>query len=221
MSDSQEKPARSGRSNEIWVNEFNDKSAQEFREQVLERADPEGKMVIPIYIDSYGGYVDALAKMIETMDEVNNRFITVCMGKAMSCGAILLSHGDLRFCGKYSRVMVHNVSSVSYGDVYSMKAGSDEGLRMNKVFMGLLAQNCGYTYEQLQALIKTATDSKDIWMSPEDALEFGIIDRIGVPELVPIVQWACETVPDKPRMNDKVPRQPKKAPAKKPAKKRK
>src|ERR1017187_8909277 len=73
-----------GNGNEIWVRHFTSESAQEFREQVLERADKEGTMVIPVYIDSYGGNVDALAKMIATMDEVPNRFVTVCMGCAMS-----------------------------------------------------------------------------------------------------------------------------------------
>lgn len=215
MSDAPEQPSSGGKSSEIWVGEFTDKSAQEFREQILERADPEGKMVIPIYIDSYGGNADSLAKMIDTMDEVPNRFITVCMGKAMSCGAILLSHGDLRFCSKLSRIMVHNVSTVSWGDAYSLKAGSDEAMRLNKIFIGLLAKNCGMTYEQLQNHIKTATDSKEIWMSPEDAVKFGIVDRIGVPELIPIIQWACETVPPKQRMPHEKPQQPKKkAPAK-------
>lgn len=215
MSDTEEKHPRAVKGNEIWVNEFTEKSAQEFREQVLERSDPEGRMVIPIYIDSYGGYVDSLAKMIETMDEVNNRFITVCMGKAMSCGAILLSHGDLRFCGKFSRIMVHNVSSASWGDAYSMKAGSDEALRLNKIFMGFLAKNCGMTYDQLQIHIKAATDSKEIWMSPEDALKFGLVNRIGTPELAPIIQWVCETVPHKNKMNLKEPKIPPKKTLKK------
>lgn len=189
--------SNSEKSSEIWVNEFTEKSAQEFREQVLEKADPEGKMVIPIYIDSYGGHVDSLAKMIETMDEVNNRFVTVCMGKAMSCGAILLSHGDFRFCGRYSRVMIHNVSSVSWGDVYSLKAGSEEAMRLNKVFMGLLAENCNMTYDKLQEHIRAATDSKEMWMSGEDAVKFGIVDRVGLPNLMPIIQWACDTIPHK------------------------
>jgi ATP-dependent Clp endopeptidase proteolytic subunit ClpP len=219
MGDKVEKSS-TGNSDEIWVNEFTEKSAQEFREAVLERAEKDPNIVIPIYIDSYGGYVDALAKMIETMDEVPNRFLTVCMGKAMSCGAILLSHGDLRFCGKYSRVMIHNVSSVSWGDVYSMKAGSDEGMRLNKIFMGLLARNCGLTYEQLQNNIKAATDSKEIWLSAEDSLKFGIVDLLGVPEITPIVQWTCDVAPDKPRLRVKKPTATKKTTSAKKKKRR-
>jgi len=213
-----EQPSSSGNGKEIWVRDFTSDSAQEFREQVMERADKEGTMVIPIYIDSYGGNVDALAKMVATMDEVSNRFITVCMGKAMSAGAILLSHGDLRFCDKYSRIMVHNLSTISFGDVYSLQAGSEEAMRLNKVFGELLAKNCGITYSELQKRIKNSTDSKDLWMSPDDALRFGLVDKIGVPELVPVIQWACDTRPTKERLDlrEQAAEKPKK-----PAKKRK
>ena len=203
MSEDMDHPPSSGNNSgkEIWVTHFNEDSALKFRDQVMERAEKEGSMVIPIYIDSYGGNADALAMMLATMDEVPNRFVTVCMGKAISCGSILLSHGDLRFCDKYSRVMVHNVSTISWGDVYSLKSTSEEAMRMNKVFMGLLAANCNMSYEALQQKIKDSVDSKEIWMSPGDALKFGIVDEIGVPEIVPVVQWACDVRPEKVRLD--------------------
>lgn len=123
-------------SDEIWVIKFDEESAQEFREQVIRASRNDPTQPIVVYIDSYGGLVDSLAKMIETMDEMPNPFITVCMGKAMSCGAVLLSHGDIRWCGKHSRVMVHEVSSGTQGDVNDMKADAQEADRLNKWFMG-------------------------------------------------------------------------------------
>lgn len=187
---------------EIVVNHFDEKHAQKFREQVLKIAEAGENIVIPVYIDSYGGYVDSLGKMIETMDSVPNRFITVCMGKAMSCGAILLSHGDIRWCGKYSRVMIHNISSGSWGDVYDQKESSEESMRMNRVFMELLAKNCDKTFDELQALIKNSTSSKNIWLDPEGAYKFGIVDKIGTPTVHPIVQFVMDTTPEKERLSD-------------------
>lgn len=210
---------RSGNGREIWVNKFTEESAQKFREQVMERASDDPNMLIPIYIDSYGGYVDSLAKMIETMNEVPNRFLTICHGKAISCGAILLSHGDVRFCGKYSRVMVHNVSSGSWGDAYSLRADSEETMRLNRIFMGLLASNCEMTYEQLQEHIKNSIGCKEIWMDAADAQKFGIIDHVGTPAIAPVVQWSVTMVPDKPRLGDEEPEAP--APKKKATTKKK
>lgn len=188
-------------SGEIWVNKFDEESAQKFREQVLAIAKNDPNFIIPIYIDSYGGFVDSLAKMIETMDEVQNRFITIAMGKAISCGAILLSHGDIRYCGKLSRVMIHNISTGSWGDAYALKADSDETLRMNRAFMGLLADNCGTTYPKLQEAIKNATGSKEIWLDATAAKKFNIVDQIGIPNINAQIQWSFDVPPTKPRLN--------------------
>lgn len=196
---------RSGDGREIWVNKFTEESAQKFREQVMMRASDDPNMLIPIYIDSYGGYVDSLAKMIETMNEVQNRFLTICHGKAISCGAILLSHGDVRFCGKYSRVMVHNVSSGSWGDAYSLRSDSEETMRLNRIFMGLLATNCGKTYEGLQDDIKNSVGCKEVWMDANDAQKFGIVDHVGTPAIAPMVQWSVTLTPNKTRFVDEKP----------------
>lgn len=190
---------------EVCVNEFTERSAARFRKQILYRSDIDPDAPIVIYIDSYGGYVDSLAKMIETMHEVPNKFITVCMGKAISCGSILLSHGDVRFCGGFSRVMIHNVSSGSWGDVYSLKASSDQTMKMNERFMGLLANNCGLSYEELQTKIKTTECSREIWLDADQAKKFGIVDEIGIPSLTPILGWECQTITPKP-LNDLAPK---------------
>jgi len=186
---------------EIWVIRFDEDSASRFRRQVQAISAIDSNAVIPIYIDSYGGNVDSLAKMLETMDEVPNRFVTICMGKAISCGAVLLSHGDLRFCGRLSRVMVHNISAQSWGDTYSLKADSDETHRMNIQFMGLLAKNCNLTYSALQEIIKNSIGSKEIWMNAEAAKKFNIVDEVGIPKASCRTEWAFEIPPIKPRFN--------------------
>lgn len=206
---------------EIWVHDFNEKTAQRFRDRILKISDNDPNQLIPVYIDSYGGYVDSLAKMIETMDEVDNRFITICSGKAMSCGAILFSHGDIRYVGNYSRIMIHNVSKMSWGDCYSLKAQSDEAMRLNDVFMGLLAENCNISLSDLQTRIKDATDSKEIWLSPQDAKRFGIADFIGAPEVQPHLYWQVETRLPKDRLADDLRNKSKKKASKKKATKKK
>ena len=189
---------------EIWVTQFTEKSALQFRQQVLEASEAEGPdKPITIYIDSYGGYVDSLASMLETLDEVPNPIITVAAGKSMSCGAILLSHGDYRFCGRYARVMVHEVSSVVWGNTRTIKNDANETIRLNRKFMELLARNCGMKgYEELKAHFKDK-DADELWMGPEEALKFGIVDHIGMPKLIPLVKtsYQCAVVPAKPRIS--------------------
>lgn len=171
------------KSKEIWVTKFDEEHAQKFRDQVLEVAAMGPTKPVVIYIDSYGGYVDALAKMIETLDEIPNPVVTACMGKAMSCGAFLLSHGDVRFLGRHSRVMIHEVSSGTVGHVQDMKDDVKETVRLNAHFMGLLAKNCGFkNYEELREVLKTQ-DGRDLYLNGEAALKFGIVDAIGTPKI--------------------------------------
>lgn len=186
-------------SSEIWVNKFDEDSAQEFRDKVLDASKDNPSEPIIIYIDSYGGYVDSLAKMIETMDEVPNPFVTVCMGKAMSCGAILLSHGDIRWCGRHSRVMIHEVSGgVQIGDVHDMHNDAVEAKRLNKHFLGLLAKNCKIQggYEGLRKMIK-GKDGRDIWLDSDQSVKFGIVDAVGVPKLAKVCVHEVFTTPAK------------------------
>lgn len=190
-------------SDEIWVNKFDEESAQEFRTKLHEEAKGDPRKPIIVYIDSYGGLVDSLANMIEAMDEVPNPIITVCHGKAMSCGAVLLSHGDIRFCGKHSRVMVHETSSGTQGDVNDMKGDAKEADRLNKWFMGLLAKNCGLKggYESIRQIIKDR-DGRDIYMNADDAIKFGIADAVGTPRIVQRMIYEVSIVPPKKHARD-------------------
>jgi len=182
---------------EIWVTKFDEEHAQKFRKSILEFSKLDPQRPIIVYIDSYGGYVDALAKMIETLDEVSNPIITACLGKAMSCGAMLLSHGDVRFLGPNSRVMVHEVSSGTIGNVQDMKEDTKETVRLNEHFMGLLARNCGFkNYEELRAVIKEQ-DGRDRFLVGKDALKFGIVDAIGLPKVSARITYEISKQPMK------------------------
>ena len=168
---------------EIWVTKFDQEHAQKFRQQVLSAARLGPTRPIVIHIDSYGGLVDSLAKMVETIDEVPNPIVTVCMGTAMSCGAMLLSHGDVRFLGRHSRIMVHEVSSGTSGNVQDMKEDVKETVRLNEYWMGLLAKNCGFkNYDEFRAVIKQQ-DGRERYIAGNDAIKFGIVDAIGLPRI--------------------------------------
>lgn len=169
---------------EVWVIDFTPSAAQKFREHMITLSKEDEHKPITIYIDSYGGYVHSLAKMLETMDEVPNPKITVCMGIAASCGAILLSHGDIRFCGQHSRVMLHEVSSGAWGKTQDLKADAHETNRLNEWSLGLLAKNCGIKegYKGLRKIFKDR-DNTDLYLDAKEALAFGIVDSVGLPKL--------------------------------------
>lgn len=183
-------------SGEIWVNKFTEESARKFREQIIKKTDelPSADIPIIVYIDSYGGSVDALAMMVETIDEIPNPVYTVCLGKAMSCGAILLSHGDRRYCGQHSTVLVHEVSAGAAGDVHDIFNDAQVFKKTNEYWLGLLAKNCGLKggYKALRKKIKDR-DGRDWWMTAEEAINFGIVDDIGTPQIEPLIAFNVHT----------------------------
>lgn len=188
---------------EIWVNKFDHEQAIKLREQIMSISKINPQKPIIVYIDSYGGAVDALASMIETFDSVPNPIITVAVGSAMSCGAILLSHGDVRFCGPNSRIMIHEVSSGTIGDVHDMKADTQEAQRLNTHFMGILAKNCGFkNYDELRKVIKEQ-DGRDRYLSADSAVEFGIVDVVGMPMVTSQVMYEINVLPTKPPVTRK------------------
>jgi len=192
----------SDHNDEIMVNKFTEESAKSFRKKVIHRATQDSNQPILVYIDSYGGYIDSLNSMLETMEQVPNEIITVCIGKAMSCGAVLLAAGDYRFCGRKSRVMVHQGSSGVGGPIEGLQNDVNESKRLNKQLMEVIAKRCGKTIKQFKdemkkRLHKDDDEARDMYLSAKDALEIGIIDFVGMPHIKPVVMYSVEVAPEK------------------------
>lgn len=179
----------------IVVNKFTEDSAKSFREEILKRSNFDPNMPIVIYIDSYGGSVDALNSMISIMHQVPNPMITVCIGKAMSCGAILLAAGDYRFCDSFSRVLIHEVTAGTINPVNEMENDVKEARRLNNQMMEFLAKRCGKSYRCIKQMMHKR-DSRDINLTAKEALEFGIVDYIGTPIIKPIIIYSIEVTPE-------------------------
>jgi len=181
----------------IRVNRFSEESAIKFHVQLTRQSTMDPTCPIIVYIDSYGGSVDALASMIETMESVPNKIVTVCTGKAMSCGVILLAAGDYRFCGKNSRVLIHEITSAAVGDPYDIKSSSDEIMRLNEYWLDFFAKKCGMeSYADFKDTLNNH-GSREITLDAHGAKAFGIVDDVGLPTIRPLIMYQIDTLSDK------------------------
>lgn len=172
---------------EIWmIGEFDQESALNMRKSILEQAAYSSDMPIIIYINSYGGEVDSLNSILETIDSVPNKVITVCAGCAMSCGAVLLAYGDDRYIGQHSRVMIHQVQAIVGGSVMELKNCHEASDKLNKKLIQILADRTGKSLEALEAIFNTNLDK---YFTAKQAKRFGIVDKIGVPRLEALVSY--------------------------------
>ncbi|WP_320190619.1 ATP-dependent Clp endopeptidase proteolytic subunit ClpP [uncultured Desulfobacter sp.] len=139
----------------------------------LESEDPEKD--INFYINSPGGVVTAGMAIYDTMQYIKPDVATVCIGQAASMGALLLTAGTSgkRFALPNARIMIHQPLGGAQGQATDIKIQATEILRMKDSLNEILSKHTG------QDLEKVAADTeRDFFMSGEQALEYGIIDRV-------------------------------------------
>ncbi len=155
--------------------EVNDQLADSLVAQMLflEAEDPEKD--IQIYINSPGGSVTAGLAIYDTMQQVTPDVVTICYGLAASMGAFLLSGGckGKRLALPNSRIMIHQPLGGAQGQAVEIEIQAKEILYLKETLNGLLAEHTGQSIEK----ISEDTD-RDHFLSPEEAVEYGLIDRV-------------------------------------------
>ena len=139
----------------------------------LESENPEKD--INLYINSPGGSVSAGMAIYDTMQFIRSDVSTMCVGQAASMGAILLSAGSTgkRFCLPHSRVMIHQPLGGYQGQATDIDIHAREILKIRGQLNEIFARHTGQKVETI------ARDTeRDNFMDPNQALEYGLIDKI-------------------------------------------
>lgn len=139
----------------------------------LESEDPDAD--ITMYIDSPGGEVATGMGIFDTMQYIKPDICTVCCGMAASMGSVILMGGTKgkRFALPHSEIMIHQPSAGTQGKVSDMERAFKQSLRVKDMMHNLYVKHTGQDLET----VKEALD-RDYWMTPEEAIEFGLIDKI-------------------------------------------
>ena len=139
----------------------------------LESEDPEKE--ISFYINSPGGSVTAGLAIYDTMQFIKPPVSTLCMGQAASMGAVLLTagHKGRRYALPHSRIMIHQPLGGAQGQAVDLEIQAREILRMREELNNIFVRHSG----QKIAKIEKDTD-RDMFMSPEQAVEYGLIDEV-------------------------------------------
>ena len=167
----------------IRVNKFTEDSAKKFH-QDMAMAHNSGQKVIPIVIDSYGGQVYSLMSMISAITSAELPIATIVEGKAMSCGAVLLTFGDdgMRFADPNATVMIHDVSSGAFGKIEEMKADIKETERLDEKIFTMMARNCGKKDDYFKKKVFNKKHA-DWFMEAQEAKRHGLVNHLRVPKL--------------------------------------
>lgn len=156
------------------VGEINAQSAYSLCRQLryLQREDP--KAEITLYINSPGGEVKSGLAVYDVMEAVGCPIRTICLGTAASMAAVLFAAGDKRDILPHGQVMIHDpLLTGSGGTALAVEAESKRLLATRKALCGILASHTGKKPREIYR--KTAKDS---WFSAEEAVDFGLADRV-------------------------------------------
>ncbi len=143
--------------------------------QLLYLMSEDPKKDIQIFINSPGGYITAGLAIFDTMRFLGCDVSTYCIGQAASMGALLLAAGTKgkRRALPHSRIMIHQPSGGIMGTSADIQLQAEEILRLKAYLSQILAECTGQKVEKI-----LEDSERDYFMSPEQAIEYGLIDEI-------------------------------------------
>jgi len=139
----------------------------------LESEDPD--KTIHLYVNSPGGDVAAGLAIYDTMHYIKAPVATLCAGRAMSMGAVLLAAGEPghRAALPHSTILIHQPLGGAKGQASDIEIHAREIVRLRNVLNNILVKHTGQDEERVRL-----DSDRDYYLTAEEALEYGIIDRI-------------------------------------------
>lgn len=155
--------------------EVNDQVASTVVAQLLflEAQDPDKD--IYFYINSPGGVITAGLSMFDTMNYIKPDIVTICIGQAASMGAFLLASGTKgkRYALPNARIMIHQPSGGAQGQSTDIQIQAQEIQRLKDTLNVILAEKTGKTAKRIEK-----DTERDNFMSAQEAVEYGLIDKV-------------------------------------------
>ncbi|MCK9467208.1 MAG: ATP-dependent Clp protease proteolytic subunit [Candidatus Absconditabacterales bacterium] len=142
----------------------------------LEKKDPDKDIVM--YINSPGGEVYSGMAIYDTMQHIKCDVVTIATGLAASMGSIFLAGGTKgkRYALPHSKIMIHQplISGGGItGQATDIQIEAAEMMKVKKMFIKLMSEHTGQDIKKVEQDME-----RNNWMTPEDALKYGIIDKI-------------------------------------------
>jgi ATP-dependent Clp protease protease subunit len=132
---------------------------------------------IHLVISTYGGSIDEMFSLYDTIKFLPCPIHTVALGKVMSAGVLLLASGvkGKRLIGSSARIMMHPVSGGAQGNVFELENSVKEAKRLQELMATTLVKETKMTRAQIE---KVMNPMLDYYVTPKDAVGYGIVDKI-------------------------------------------
>jgi ATP-dependent Clp protease protease subunit len=160
----------------LWASgPVNERMGDIIQSQIIFLDNLDKKKDINLYLQTPGGSVLNGLGIRDTMNFVNADVATTNLGMCASMGSVLLSSGakGKRSSLIHSKVMTHMVSHGSQGNIQDTRINQLEAEKYNYLLFKILSENCGKTFDEM-----LESSRNDKWFNSDEALDFGLIDKI-------------------------------------------
>jgi ATP-dependent Clp protease, protease subunit len=132
---------------------------------------------IHLILSTYGGSIDEMFSLYDTIKFLPCPVHTVALGKVMSAGVLLLASGvkGKRLIGASARIMMHPLRGGLFGNVFEMENESKEARRLQELMVTRLTHETRMKKEHIE---KVMNPMLDYFLTPQDAVKYGIVDKI-------------------------------------------
>ena len=133
---------------------------------------------IHLVVSTYGGSIDEMFSLYDTIKFLPCPVHTVALGKVMSAGVLLLASGvkGKRLIGASARIMMHPLSGGAFGNVFEIENQANEAKRLQELMVDSLVKETKMTRQQI--VKRVMNPMLDYYLTPQDAVRFGIVDKI-------------------------------------------
>ena len=154
---------------------INDDVANIIMAQLLFLSSTDPAKDISLYINTPGGSVSSGLAIYDTMQLIQPDVDTICTGMAASMGSVLLCAGapGKRSALPHSRVLIHQPLGGAEGQASDILIAAKEIEKTRKELISIIAQHSGQSYDKV-----FADADRDFWMTSEEALQYGMVDKI-------------------------------------------
>lgn len=158
---------------------INDPIANMVIAQILFLDSEDPKKEISLFVNTPGGSVAAGMSIYDTMKYISAEVATTCVGQASSMGAVLLAGGaqGKRQALPNSRILLHQPMGGVGGQAADIEIHAREIIKIRQQLNEILAEDTGQPLERIER-----DTERDFFMGPEEAIEYGLIDRIIEPQ---------------------------------------
>ena len=129
--------------------------------------------IIHLHIKTDGGEIYSALATLDMMPTIKSKIYTYVDGCVASAGTLISVAGHKRFMGKHANLLIHQLSGELYGKFSEMEDSMEGCVNLMKCIKGIYKEHTKIPMKRLDELLK-----RDLWLSSEECLEYGIIDEI-------------------------------------------